>query len=86
MWAKEARVVSTWYAHLKEQKNFSGEINYLISSILDRCFSHNLLDVRRLECVLYTVIEHFYTSKIVPYEKKKIIENGEVYFSIEGDK
>jgi uncharacterized protein YpmS len=61
----------------------AGELNYLISSYIDeyinkKGFSYSIVNeiIGALECAKLEL----YRRLASPYEDKKIIENGEVYF------
>lgn len=61
----------------------AGELNYLFSSYIDeyinsKSFSYNTINevIGALECAKLEL----YRRIAVPYEDRKIIENGEVYF------
>jgi len=58
-----------------------GELNYVITSIINRVFSQTEQDYAQLNAVigmLENVKLEFYRRKVTPYEDIKIKQNGDV--------
>ncbi len=70
---------------LKHEKDVgfkAGELNYCITTILNLTNPKTYSDYNTLIGVLECVKMEFYRRAIVPYENKKIKENGDVYTRI----
>jgi len=57
-----------------------GELNYIITRIIDATYGEGGYDkFNRAMGVLDCVSREFYRRKVVPYEDRKMKENGDVY-------
>lgn len=55
-----------------------GEINFIFTSILKGMKANSYLEHCLMMGTLSCVAEEYYRKIVVPYEEKKIIENGEL--------
>jgi len=61
------------------KKKMAGHLNYIITKLLISTNPNSYTEFNDLVGVLESVKLEFYRREIVPYEDKKIIENGDVY-------
>lgn len=67
---------------IAERAETSGELNYAITKICDKFVmrnGENYENYNRVLGVLEAVKMELYRRKVVPYEDKKMRENGDVY-------
>lgn len=67
---------------IAERVNTSGELNYAITRICDKFVMMNgesYTNYNAVLGVLEAVKQELYRRKLVPYEDKKMRENGDVY-------
>ena len=75
-------IILKWFLIRPELNNLSsGEINYLITKIIDRQLGFNpkYEDYNRMIGILEAVKLEFYRRQVAEYENKKKKENGDVY-------
>ncbi len=60
----------------------TGELNYFITNVIMNFLpaNYNYNDLNAVMGVLESVKQEFYRRVVVPYEEKKMEENGDVYF------
>lgn len=56
-----------------------GELNYVISRLLDLLYERRYKEMNAALGVLEAVKQEYYRRVVAPYEQKKMKENGEVY-------
>lgn len=56
-----------------------GELNYVISTLIDELYDRNYASLNAAIGVLECAKLELYRRILGPYEDKKIIENGDVY-------
>ena len=58
----------------------SGELNYVVSSIVWQLFGRNMCyeTANSLNGALGSIQAEFYRRHVAPYEDKKLIENGDI--------
>jgi len=56
-----------------------GQLNYIISSLVDELYGNNYKDLNAAIGMLECVKQELYRRVIAPYEDTKIKENGDVY-------
>lgn len=59
-------------------EEIDGELNYFISSILNRVYKPKYFNYNRAMGLLESIKQEFYRRKIAPYEDKKIKEHGDI--------
>lgn len=69
---------------LGEQPNFEGNLNYIISSIIDGlCVKHKgYAHINKIIGVLECAKLEYYRRAAAKYEDQKIQENGDVYVNV----
>lgn len=67
------------------ENNFEGNMNYLISSLLDQCYARptTYANINDAVGLLGCITQEFYRKIAVPYEAQKEFENGEVFTVID---
>ena len=72
--------LQTIIKRLKEGGNNPGEVNYCLSTIIWHLFDGlpSYSTANSLLGVLSAVEQEFYRRRVMPYEDKKIIENGDL--------
>lgn len=77
------RTIQQLVEQLGESPNFEGNLNYIISKLIDElCVHHQgYAQINRVVGVLECAKLEFYRRIAVGYEDKKIRENGEVYYN-----
>jgi hypothetical protein len=61
------------------QDNTEGNLNYVISSVLNRVYTNGYRSINDAVGLLNCVALEYYARYAVPYEKQKAFENGDVY-------
>lgn len=62
-----------------DQNNFEGNFNYVISSIIARCYNISYRSINDVQGVLKCVGDEYKRKVVDPYEAQKEFENGPVY-------
>lgn len=61
------------------ENNFEGNMNYIISTLIDRCYKVSYRDINDVVGMLDCVKQEYYRRVAIPYENQKIHDNGDVY-------
>lgn len=59
--------------------NIEGNINYIVSTMLNRLYTKNYADVNNAVGLLNCIALEYYVRFAVPYEAQKAFDNGDVY-------
>ncbi len=59
-------------------ENIDGELNFLISTILNETYPPKYFNYNRAIGLLECIKQEFYRRKVAPYEDKKIQENKDI--------
>lgn len=59
--------------------NIEGNINYIVSTMLDRLYTKNYADINNAVGLLNCIALEYYVRFAVPYERQKAHDNGDVY-------
>lgn len=62
-----------------ETNNFEGNVNYIFSTIIAKCYDVSYRSINDVVGVLTCVKDEYYARVAIPYEKQKAFENGDVY-------
>jgi hypothetical protein len=62
-------------------ENRDGNLNYLVSRIIDETYDTRYKDLNAAIGVLECIKLELYRRVVAPYEDTKLKQNGEVYFS-----
>ncbi len=60
-------------------EKMDGRLNYVITRLLAQLYPPGYFNYNRAMGVLSSVMNEFYRRRVVPYEERKIRENGDVY-------
>lgn len=63
----------------EETNNFEGNLNYVISSIINKSYAVSYRDINDVIGVLECVKLEYYRRVAAPYEDQKAFDNGDVY-------
>lgn len=61
------------------ENNFEGNMNYVISSLIARCYKVSYRDINDVVGMLNCVKDEYYRRVAVPYENQKAHDHGDVY-------
>lgn len=65
---------------MKKEAITDGEVNYVITRIIDRMYdNNNYRGYNSAMGVLDCVAREFYRRRVIPFEERKLKENGDVY-------